>query len=330
MGDLPEMDMMLREKTRTAIMVSSDKWRIRKGRPDKDPAWGITFLGTGGNPEAVIAQRPRAAGFLVELGDFYMYVDPGPSALQAVKEVGADLGALDAVYLSHGHVDHYGGAESVIEGMCWAMSTRRGLLMGPKSLFTDERLISNFHQGETERYGYRGGPEVVYLKAGREINIKGVKLTPVTAYHGTENYGFILEVNGFRLGYTGDTNYIVSYSTGDSAEEVKRFGPIMNLKEILRYREDIKQAYGDVDVLIANVTSHNAWAHRHITGIGLGHLLAGTGVKQCYLTHFNYCCVEPEDLRAAMAEYVEKASGIPVKAATDMCYVDLTPFVKGV
>lgn len=330
MVDLSGADIKLREKTQTAIVDSRDRWRARSGRPERKPGWGVTFLGTGGNPEAVIAQKPRTAGFVVEFGDLFMYVDPGPSALQGVQELGIDLGALDAVYISHGHIDHYAGAEGIIEGMCWAMSTRRGILMGPRTLFTEDHIISNFHQGDTENHGYKGGPQVMYLGAGRQISLKGATLTPVRAYHGGENYGFILEADGLRLGYTGDTNYIISYSTGKSLEEVQRFGPIMDIDHIVKYREDVKEAFSGVDVLIANVTSHNAWAHRHITDIGMAHLLKGSQVKLCYLTHFNYCCVEPEDLRFEMADYVESASGVRTKAAIDLAYLDLAPYLKTV
>ncbi|MFZ3172743.1 MAG: MBL fold metallo-hydrolase [Carboxydocellales bacterium] len=327
MANMQDLDLILRDKTEAAILNSREKWKERKGRSQRNPGWGITFLGTGGNPESVIAQRPRTAGFLVEFGNLFMYVDPGPGALQGVLEARVDLGNLDAVYISHGHVDHYAGAESIIEGMCWAMSTRRGLLMGPKNIFEVEHSISRFHQGETEKYGYMGGPEVVHLEAGKTLTIKDVQLTPVRAYHGGENYGFILEAGGLRLGYTGDTNYILAYSTPEGIQEVKRFGPIMDFQQVERYREDIREAFSQVDVLIANITSHNSWVHRHITGLGLAHLLQNSQVKLCYLSHFNYCCVEPEDIRFKMAEYVEGMTGIPTRAAQDMEHLDLTAYL---
>lgn len=327
MSKLDDLDLQLREKTKTAIGLSRAKWKDRQGWALRQPSWSVTFLGTGGNPEAEISQHPRTAGFLVDFGELFMYVDPGPSALPAALEAGVDLGALDAIYVSHGHVDHYAGAESVIEGMCWAMSTRRGLLLAPKKILTEEKLISDFHQGATERYGYLGGPDVVYLKDGQTLEIKGAKLTPVTAYHGSENYGFILEANGLRLGYTGDTNYIRAYRNPEGIEEIRRFGPIMDLEEIVEVREDIKAAFSQVDVLIANVTSHNAWAHRHITTLGLAHLLKGTAIKCCWMSHFNYCCVEPEDIRFQMAEYVEGRSGVRVRVAEDGSCLDLRPYL---
>jgi len=327
--DKAEIDLILREKTRQAIADSRCKWRERTGCPAKLPGASITFMGTGGNPEAVIGQRPRTAGFILDIGDLYMWVDPGPGALQAAQEENIDMGMLDAIYISHGHIDHYAGAECLIEGMCWAMSARRGLLLGPRDVFEDHPLISEYHQGDTGKSGYAGGPEVIYLENGKAIEIKGVTITPQKAYHGSENYGFVLEYKGFRLGYTGDTNYIRTYRTSKGIRSVEELGIIMDFQGIEEYRQDIKDAYRDVDVLIANVTTHNAWTHRHITTLGLPHLLEGSQVRKVFLNHFNYCCLEPEDLRETMARYVEITSGIPARAAYDGLRVDVREFLKG-
>lgn len=324
--DVRELDNLLREKTKAAVAESAQKWRQRAGRVEKPTHPCLHFFGTGGNPEANIGQNPRTAGFLVNLGEAYLWIDPGPGALASVNEHHIDLGSLDAVYISHGHVDHYANAEILVEGMCWAMSTRRGLLLGPESVFT-EKLISTYHQGETTKHGYLGGPEVRYLKTGEPIAIKDVILTPTPAYHGGENYGFIIEYGGFKLGYTSDTNYIRSYRTSQGIQEMQRMGPIMDFEEVVDYRQDVKAAYQDVDVLIANVTTHNSWAHRHITTLGLAHLLQGSKVKTCYLSHFNYCCVDPVDLREQMSEYVTRVSGITTFPAYDDLQIDLSPYI---
>lgn len=327
--DKAAVDQMLREKTRLAVQESRRKWRERPGPQVKLSGVSLTFMGTGGNPEAVIGQKPRTAGFILDLGDLYMWVDPGPGALQAAQEDNIDLGVLDAIYISHGHIDHYAGAESLVEGMCWAMSARRGRIMGPKEIFEDEHVISEYHQGDSGRSGYFGGPEVIHLEPGKTIEIEGVLITPQRAYHGGQNYGFVLEYKGFRFGYTGDTNYIRTYRTKDGIKSVDELGIIMDFEEILEYRQDVKDAYMDVDVLIANITTHNAWAHRHITTLGLPHLLEGSNTKLVFLNHFNYCCVEPEDIRETMAQYVEMVSGIPTKPAYDGLKVDLGKFLAG-
>jgi len=324
-----ELDLWLRQNTARAVEASRSYYKLREGRGPKEHCWALTFLGTGGNPEAVISQQPRTAGFLLQLGDFYLLVDPGPAALFAALELGLDLGQLDAVYISHGHVDHYAGAESVIEGMCWAMSSRRGKLLLPREMVEENAHISTFHRGEAAHSGYLGGPEVIFLQAYQQIELGRFSLIPVPAYHGPENYGFIIKTPGLTLGYTSDTNFLRRYRTASGIREVMPWGPVLDFQEAISWREELVQAYREVDLLIANVTSHNSWFHRHITTLGLPYLLQGSKIKHCYITHFNHCCVWPEDLRPAMAAYVEAASGVRTTAARDGLRVDLSPWLKG-
>lgn len=314
---------MLREKTAKAVQQSFSRWRQRPDPPPAGPGCKVLFLGTGGNPEATLSQEPRTSGFVLQVNDLLMYVDPGPGAVVRAREYGLDLGALDVVYISHGHLDHYAGAEPVIEGMCRGMFARRGYLLAPGQLLDDDGLISKYHQGLSLNTGYKGGPRVVRLQGRQPVVLKDVVLTPVPAYHGPENYGFVLESNGLSIGYTSDTNYILRYRDAQGEQDAAMWGPVMDLQAITGWRQDIKEIYSQVDVLIANVTTHNIWLHRHITTLGLAHLLRGGRVRLCFITHFNHCCVWPEDLRSQMADYVRGSCGVRTIAACDGARYDL-------
>ncbi len=326
--DLSKVDAELRRKTREAAAESFSKYRHREEPAPPPPGATVTFLGTGGNPEAVFNQVPRTAGFVLVVDGLRLYVDPGPGAVVRAQEAGIDLGALDGIFISHGHLDHYAGAEAVIEGMCWGMFSRRGYLMAPRQMLERDRLLSCYHQGLKTHTGYKGGPTVVLLQAHQPIQIKNAVLTPVPVYHTEENYGFVLNTGNVSIGYTSDTNYIKSYSTPEGIKETGRRGPIMDLLEVVDYRRDIKEMFSQVDVLIANVTSHNVYAHRHITTLGLPHLLQGSKVKLCFITHFNHCCLRPEDLRPAMAAYVENRSGVRTLYAADGAVYDIEAILK--
>lgn len=147
-------------------------------------------------------------------------------------------------------------------------------------------------------------------------------LTPIPAYHGGENYGFILDHPRLRLGYTSDTNYIMTYRTPDGFHQVSR-EPLTDMTEIVTWRQDVREHFSQVDVLVANITTHSFWAHRHITTLGLAHLLKGAGVKKCLITHFNRSCLYPVDLRAKMAAYVTEVAGVPTCPAYDGAVFDL-------
>jgi phosphoribosyl 1,2-cyclic phosphodiesterase len=317
-----KLDRELRNQTRENVLYTIERWRHRTGQPEHPPGYRLTFLGTGGNPEAVISQDPRTAGFVVNLGELCMHVDPGPGAVIRSLDAGLDPANLDAIYISHGHLDHYAGVESVVEGMCWAMSTRRGLLLAPAEVLEDRNLVSRYHQGRGDYGPYRGGPRALILKPFQYLSIKDIMLTPIPAYHGGENYGFILEHPRLRLGYTSDTNYIRSYRTPAGILQVSR-DPLMDMSEILTWRQDVREYFRHVDVLVANITTHNFWAHRHITTLGLAHLLKGARVKKCLITHFNRSCLYPVDLRAKMASFVAEVSGVPTYPAYDGAVFDL-------
>lgn len=327
--DLKKIDAELREKTGRAAADSFSKWRHREEPPEPTPGIRVTFLGTGGNPEAVFSQVPRTAGFVLEADGVTLYIDPGPGAVVRAQEAGIDLGAIDGVYVSHGHLDHYSGAESVIEGMCWGMFARRGYLLAPRQVLEGDTLLSRYHQGRTlTPVGYKGGPTVIPLEPHTPIKIKNVTITPIPVHHAEENYGFILTAGSVSIGYTSDTNYIRSYSTPEGVKEMSWRGPIMDMLEVVDYRRDVKVAFGQVDVLIANVTSHNVYGHRHITTLGLPHLLEGSKVKLCFITHFNHCCLQPEDLRPAMAGYVQGRTSVKTIYAVDGAKHDISAILK--
>lgn len=322
--DLEKIDAQLRKKTSQAAAESFSRWRHRNEPGALPPGITITFLGTGGNPEAVFSQVPHTAGFVLVAEGVRLYVDPGPGAVVRAKEAGIDLGTLDAVFISHGHLDHYAGAEAVIEGMCWGMFSRRGHLLAPGQVLERDRLLSRYHQGlGTTPSGYKGGPTVIPLEPNRPVTLKNITLTPVPVHHAGENYGFILDTGRVTIGYTSDTNYIQSYTTPQGVVDMAWRGPIMDLLEVVDHRKDLKEAFGGVDVLVANVTTHNVYAHRHITTLGLPHLLQGSRVKLCFITHFNHCCLRPEDLRPVMAGFVETQTGIRTLYAEDGAVYDV-------
>lgn len=296
--------------------------------PTKRPSHGnwIYFLGTGGNPVNLITQYRQTGGFILKVGRAVIYVDPGPGAIVHAARAGLDLSMLEAVYVSHGHTDHCGEAGVVIEAMCRLMSARRGTVIAPGKVL-DAGLISPFHQGREPSRAYKGGPaEVVRASVGKSVTVEDAEVFPVTAYHGEENYGFVLYGeggNGLSIGYTSDTGYIISYMGDHGEREVDPWDAMADFKGIIRYHEDIKAAFRDVDVLIANVSYHSLFANRCLTGVGLAHMLSGSRVRLCIMTHMDVSCFKPQDVSAEMARYVTEASGVKAIVAEDNRKYDL-------
>lgn len=280
----------------------------------------ILFLGTGGNPSNLIEQVRQTGGFILYLPGFILAVDPGPGAIWHINQNNVDMRGLNGIFISHGHTDHYLGAPLLIEGMTRLMSQRRGMLLLPDEV-REEQLISLFHQGRHQYHeGYVGGPEkVISLQEGQKIELtRDLQLTPVKAYHGKENFGFVIKSADFSLGYTSDTNYILEYEDQQgSLHSVEKWSPIESPAKIARYRKDLRQVFSEVDYLIANVSYFNLFAQRHITAVGLAHLLQSSKVKTCLMTHLDACCTRPKSIAQTMAKFVKDLTGVPVIVAED-------------
>ncbi|MEW6243120.1 MAG: MBL fold metallo-hydrolase [Bacillota bacterium] len=297
------------------------RWKESEPLPPPGGRW-LLFLGTGGNPVNLISQQSQTGGFLLKTDSLFMHVDPGPGALVHACRLGIDLGALDAVYVSHAHTDHSGDAGPVIEAMCRLMSKRKGAVIAPSSVF-QEGIISRYHQGKLPSWGYSGGPERLIASGGEPEKIGSAEIRFIRAYHGDDNYGFVVQDGDFSIGYTSDTSYVLAYMSSRGAVEVTPWDSMEDFRGVLRFREELKHAFSGIDVLVANVSYFGMFANRCLTAVGLAHMLQGSGIGRCIITHLDACCLRPRDIRAEMAAYVEGVSGVPTSCAEDNLLLDL-------
>ena len=107
----------------------------------------VRFLGTAG-ARFMVAKQIRASGgiwfhFSGEAGSTQIHVDPGPGALvRATTAVPpCDPTQLDAIALSHKHLDHSGDVNVMIEAMTVGGFRPRGALLAPRDAFEGEAVI---------------------------------------------------------------------------------------------------------------------------------------------------------------------------------------------
>src|SRR4030042_4443797 len=77
----------------------------------------ITVLGTAGARFVVIHQFLASGGAWLNLGDTQILFDPGPGCLVQATKRRLDPAKLDAIVLSHKHLDHSGDINIMIEAM---------------------------------------------------------------------------------------------------------------------------------------------------------------------------------------------------------------------
>jgi len=164
----------------------------------------IIFCGTGGARFVVVKQLRATGGFIIR-GKASVYFDPGPGALIRSLELKQDLQKLDAIAVSHAHIDHSNDCNLIIEAMTNGGKRKRGILIGSSSALEGnerfDRAVSAYHQKLVDKK--------IVVKPGDRLLIKGVSIEATPTKHEDDSgVGFKITSDGRTVGYTGDTDYI--------------------------------------------------------------------------------------------------------------------------
>lgn len=253
----------------------------------------IVFLGTGGGRWNLISQARRTGGFRIN-GSLIIHVDPGPGALIACHDFCQDPSKVGLLIVTHNHIDHVNDAGVIAEAMSGHALQKKGWLIGSKSVIrgdkNGDRGISNYHMGALSH--------VEVAKAGEEIlvEISGRKavLAPTRVKHDDETgFGFTLEMDGRRIGYTSDTEYF----------------------------EGIAGQYKGCDILIANnLKSKDDGVPGHLFTNGTIRLFRQASPKLGIIAHMGMRLIKSGPEKEA--KKIEKESGVRTIAAKDGMRLD--------
>ncbi|MBD3263693.1 MAG: MBL fold metallo-hydrolase [Candidatus Omnitrophica bacterium] len=194
---------------------------MSKAKNTKDGNF-LKFLGTAGARFVMIKQLRYSAGIWLHFKDTDLIIDPGPGALLRCSQARPKLdpSGLDAIILTHKHLDHSGDVNVMIEALTGGGFKKEGVLFSPKDAFGPEGVIFSYLEDSIG--------ETVFLKTG-VFKIKDVKFeAPLKNKHSVETYGLKFLLNGLVVSLVSDTAYFPR----------------------------ITEAYKDSDILILNVVSY--------------------------------------------------------------------------
>jgi phosphoribosyl 1,2-cyclic phosphodiesterase len=146
----------------------------------------IKFLGTAGARYVVLKQLRCSAGTYIAINGQGIILDPGPGTLvrcaaSRPKIEGKDI---DAIILSHTHIDHSTDVNVMIELMTDGGFTKRGALFAPEqALSGEDHVVLNYIRGFVER--------IEILKPNTEYALGELHFrTHGKHHHPTDTYGF--------------------------------------------------------------------------------------------------------------------------------------------
>jgi len=254
----------------------------------------IIFLGSGGGGENLARHLRGTGGFRIN-GAARIQVDPGPGAVSEGKKHKQKPGSLDAIIVTHKHIDHKHDLPLLIDIATWGKENAGFELICSESICPSNAppLIDEYYLGKVSK--------LTVAHPGDRIKIIGKKgwadliATPTQHQDGT-CFGFVLQLaDGMRIGYTSDTEYF----------------------------DGIAKHYAKCNVLIVNTMKPDA------SGGLSGHLFSETAAKLlkeakpllAVLTHFGVKMhiANPEK----EAEKIEKIGGVRTIAAYDGLVLDL-------
>ncbi|HZD59325.1 MAG TPA: MBL fold metallo-hydrolase [Anaerolineae bacterium] len=163
----------------------------------------IKFLGTAGGRFVVAKQLRSSAGTLISIKGKNILLDPGPGTLVrcATARPRIDLNKIDAIILTHAHLDHSTDVNALIDAITEGGLKKRGVLFAPdECLNGDNAVVLKYLRDYLQ--------EITVLRASSEYRVGEVAFkTSIRHQHGVEAYGIKFDIDGLKVSFMVDTKY---------------------------------------------------------------------------------------------------------------------------
>lgn len=254
----------------------------------------IKFLGTAGARFVMIKQLRSSAGVWYHLNDLDICVDPGPGTLVkcASSRPRLNPAALNAIILSHKHIDHSTDINVLIEAMTDGGLKRRGSVFAPADALNNDPVILQYVRPFPEK--------LVTLREGGTYPLSDDLLleTPLLHQHPVETYGLKFRLPGLTIAHVVDSAYF----------------------------DSLISAYRDAQVLILHVVRYRGESDRekgimHLNLEDARKMISEIRPRIVVLTHFGMTMLKakPWEIAASLTEQLQ----VDVRAASDGMLLDI-------
>lgn len=247
----------------------------------KSDHW-IKFLGTAGARFVMIRQLRASGGLWVKAGETHVLIDPGPGSLVRCASVRPKLDptTLNALILTHRHLDHSNDVNVMIEGMTEGGFNKRGVVFAPQDAVAQDPVILQHVRPFVGK--------IEFLEENKAYRVGDFSFeTTVRLRHPCETYGLRFFLKNTSVSLLSDTEYF------DGLED-----------------------HFKTDVVIINVVFLEPRPGvQHLSFQDVKKIIARLKPRKAVLTHFGLTMLKarPHEL----ARVLSWETGIEVVAATD-------------
>ncbi|MDI9608229.1 MAG: MBL fold metallo-hydrolase [Atribacterota bacterium] len=256
----------------------------------------IKFLGTAGARVVVSKQLRASGGVWIKYQDTNLHIDPGPGALVRALSSRPPLSppSLDALLLSHRHLDHSNDLNIMVEAMTEGATKKRGAVFLPAEALEEEPVLFKYLREKLV--------SLEILEEGKEYHWKDISFsTPLRHLHSAETYGF-------RFSFPqGDVSFITD----------------------TLFEEKLIEAYQDSKILFLNTVRFKKDNHSSILHLSIPDaqvIIENIKPRLAFLTHFGLTVLREKPWK--IAEEMSQKTGIKVIAASDGMKIDLEEALK--
>ncbi|MEI8349963.1 MAG: MBL fold metallo-hydrolase [Candidatus Omnitrophota bacterium] len=174
----------------------------------------------------MIKQLRSSGGMWLSHKKTNMMIDPGPGALVRCNSVRPKLdpGTLDAILLTHKHLDHAGDINAMIEAMTEGGFKKKGTIFLPADALGEDGVIFSYLKDFPE--------QTVLLKKGKfcigDISFE----IPVRNDHPCETYGIKFFIGDTIVSLVADTDYF------DELISIYKGSTVLILNVVFHQRRD--------------------------------------------------------------------------------------------
>lgn len=250
------------------------------------------FLGTAGARFVMARQLRASGGIYLELLGQKIAFDPGPGALVRMthSRPPIDPTGLQAVILSHRHIDHSNDVNILLDAMTAGGLKKQGVLMAPEECLEGPgAVVLRYLKDYLERIEVLG-PEKTYRLGPLTLR------TSCRHEHEAETYGLKFYLPGLVLGFMVDT----------------------------RYFPGLLPSYREADILVMSVLRARAAEDdniKHLTVDEATQIIKELKPRRVYLTHYGMTMLQADPRK--VAEKITAETGVEVLAAHDGLTVTL-------
>lgn len=250
----------------------------------------LKFLGTAGARFVVLKQLRASGGSWLNLNETNILIDPGPGSLIRCLRSRPKLepATLDAIILTHRHLDHSGDMNVMIEAMTEGGFKKKGIVFAPEDALKNDPVILEYNRSFVEK--------IEILKENKTYKVKDVIFkTAIKHIHGCETYG-------------------LNFKDKDKV--------ILSLLTDTKFFKGLEKEYPG-EVLVINVVRYkHKEGIEHLDIDDVRKILSKTKSRICILTHFGMTILKNNPRKIA-EKLDNEFKNIRVVAAYDGMNFDL-------